>query len=83
MVHHRLSWVAAGLLFGALGCGRPDVGESCSNEGDPEECVEDALCAKDTAGKLTCLLICVDQADCPSGTNCNGTSGSRKVCQPK
>ncbi|MBI4953988.1 MAG: hypothetical protein HY908_18330 [Myxococcales bacterium] len=71
------------LACASLGCGRADVGDSCSKEGDLDECVDEALCAKDAKGELQCQLLCAVQADCPAGTNCNGTSGTLKVCQPK
>lgn len=69
-------------LLAACG-GGGSVGDACAKELDANECASGALCAKTSTGMLQCQQVCVAQADCPANTNCNGTSGTQKVCQPK
>lgn len=73
--------IVVALGLGACG-GSTAVGSPCTQEGDASECASGYLCAKETSGQLYCLLICVDQADCPDGTNCNGAKSDQKVCEP-
>jgi hypothetical protein len=67
------------------GCsGGNKIGESCTKQGDTNECVNDAVCAKDTANILKCLKICTSQADCQATESCNGVEGSSlKACRIK
>jgi hypothetical protein len=69
-------------LVAATACGGSGIGAACTTEGDTSECTRGALCAKNTSGALQCLQTCTQQGDCPSGTNCTGTAGTEKVCQP-
>jgi hypothetical protein len=66
-------------------CGGPgEIGDTCSTPGSREECIDDAVCEKLQEGDLQCLLVCVDQADCPEDFDCNGTSGTNiKSCHPQ
>jgi hypothetical protein len=68
------------VLLGA--CGAAEIGEACDAEADSDECVDGAFCAKTKAGNLQCMQVCVEQKDCPDKTECTGTKGSTKVCQP-
>ncbi len=78
------------LLFGpvvfaliAACSGRGDVGESCKTGGSTDECVSGSICSKTISGAQTCQKVCVDQKDCPTGTTCNGVTGSStKSCRP-
>jgi hypothetical protein len=71
------------ILAGVAACGGAgEVGEACDAEASAGECVDAAACAKTKAGALSCMKVCVDQADCPAATECTGTKGTTKVCQP-
>ena len=62
--------------------GKSDIGSSCATTGSTTECVDGAVCSKTLQGAQTCQKICNDQKDCPTGTTCNGLSGSVKSCRP-
>src|SRR5690242_6449035 len=71
-------------LVGLFACGAATIGDPCEMPGSTEECVEDAVCDTLKDGEVLCLLICQEQADCPSDFDCNGVSGSSlKACHPK
>ena len=75
---------AALVLVLILACGgRGDIGESCKTGGSTDECVAGSICSKTLSGAQTCQKVCVDQKDCPTGTTCNGVTGSStKSCRP-
>jgi hypothetical protein len=66
-----------------LGCGeKGSLGESCDTSGSLDECEEGTICTM-LNGTSTCYQICTDQAQCPTGWNCNGVPSSNiKSCQP-
>lgn len=65
-----------------VGCGRSGIGESCTNEGKIEECIDNAVCARDKAANKVCLKVCTDQNQCSSNETCNGGTGTIKACRP-
>lgn len=67
---------AATLLLALAACGGADLGEACDTSGSTDECVEDGVCGDRGDGSLTCLKLCTDKAQCASGEDCNGISGS-------
>ncbi len=67
----------------ALACGKTEVGDACDDEGKTDECVDNAVCAKDKAGATKCLKVCTEQAQCAATEECNGTTGSLKACRAK
>ena len=73
------------VLTTMVACGDSDIGESCEEEGRVDgECVEGAVCGKNTTGGLVCQKQCSSQADCSSDETCNGVSGSSlKGCRAK
>ena len=76
-------WMAA-LFVLCTGCGRGDVGEACDKSGDPDECVDEAICTKESETSTTCRRRCTDDAQCPATEKCNGVSATNiKSCQPK
>jgi hypothetical protein len=79
-------WLGPAFALGALmtfaACGAADIGESCSEEADSDECVDGAFCAKSKSGVLQCMRTCVSQSDCPADTECTGAKDTTKVCQP-
>lgn len=70
----------------ALGCGgEAALGEECDEEGgEVDVCEEGSICGSpDGSENLECLKVCDDQADCPSGYDCNGVASSNvKGCRP-
>ena len=71
------------ILAGVAACsGAGEVGESCEEEANADECVDGVACAKTKAGALQCMKVCTVQTDCPADTECTGTKGDTKVCQP-
>jgi len=83
----RFPSVLSGLLLSTLlACGgKAEVGEKCDTAGATTECADGAICTNDSGGgTFTCRKTCTEQAQCASGENCNGISGSSaKSCQPK
>ena len=77
------SQLVTSVLFGALAACGGDIGDDCDDEGDRDECVDEALCAKTKDGDLECMKLCTKQDDCPSTTECKGTPSDLKVCRPK
>lgn len=75
------------LLLGSIatwvGCGGKDLGESCDKEGSTDPCNDGLVCGKETDGTLRCQKQCTSQADCPTGQECNGMTGSLKGCRVK
>jgi hypothetical protein len=63
--------------------GAGEIGEACSKQSDPDECVDEAFCAKNKSAELECMQICTSQSDCPEKTECTGSKETIKVCQPK
>jgi hypothetical protein len=76
-------WLLAPVIFaGVAACsGAGEVGEACDQEARADQCVDGAACAKNKAGALQCMQICVAQTDCAANTECTGTTGTTKVCQ--
>ena len=67
-----------------LACGRADTGEACDTSGDTDECVDEAICTKDSNGATTCRKRCTDGSQCAANEHCNGVSSTNiKSCQPK
>ncbi len=84
-MHRPVALLFVSALIGLASCGGGpgDVGDFCSTPGSQEECIDGAVCDKLEDGDIQCLLVCVDQADCPDDFNCEGTSGtSVKSCHP-
>jgi hypothetical protein len=86
MKHILVSTVAFLVLTAMVaGCsGGNKIGESCTKQGDTNECVNGAVCTKDTANILKCLKTCTTQSDCQATESCNGVDGSSlKACRIK
>jgi hypothetical protein len=83
MIKTTLSVLAILCALTACGGSSAGVGDACTVENGSDQCTSDALCAKTSTGVLQCQQICVAQTDCPTNYNCNGTTGTQKVCQPK
>jgi hypothetical protein len=75
-----LSVLGVAALVAACSSGAA-VGEACTTEGDATECSDGATCAKNQAAVLECMQICTSKDECPTGTDCTGTTGPTKVCQ--
>jgi hypothetical protein len=72
----------ATMLFACSGGSK--IGESCTKTGATSECVEGAVCSKDTGGAVKCLKLCTAQTDCSGAESCNGVEGSSlKACRLK
>ncbi len=73
------------LVFAAVllvGCGPAEIGEECSTSNSVDECVDGAVCTKEST-QTVCRKLCTLPADCPDGTTCSGISGgSLHSCQP-
>ena len=83
-VRRAIVWASLTLTFAfALGCGAAEIGEQCDTSNSTDECVDGAVCTNEAGGINRCRKLCVEMADCPAGTSCNGISGgSNKSCQP-
>jgi hypothetical protein len=63
------SWTWLAWAVVAVGCGASEVGEECTEPGNPDECVEEAVCVRDDHGDVTCRRIarlgetCSNQGD--------------------
>jgi hypothetical protein len=77
----------AGVLAWLPACSsEAERGEVCEEAGAQEgECTEGNVCGKETdTSELKCLQVCTDQAQCPTGLECNGVEGSSvKACRLK
>lgn len=73
------SLLTIGLL---IACGSTaGLGESCTNEGATDGCIDGAVCGKGNSDKLVCMKMCKSQSDCPANSNCNGIKGDTKACR--
>ena len=71
-------------LILCIGCGRAATGEKCDTSGDPDECVDEAICTKEDNGATTCRKRCTDDSQCAMTEKCNGVSATNiKSCQPR
>jgi hypothetical protein len=82
MIDMKMWLVPAVVLL--IACGRGDTGEACDTSGDTDECVDEAICTKESSGATTCRKRCVDDSQCAMTEQCNGVSSTNiKSCQPK
>ncbi len=80
---HSIWAVTVFFVAFATACGKSGVGEACSKPGDTGECVDNAICTKDSSS-VVCRKLCKEQADCGPNESCNGVSGTNvKSCQPE
>ncbi len=59
------------VVLALVNCGHDDIGESCSHEGQVDDCVDGAVCAKNKGGELICEKRCNSFSDCSSTQECN------------
>lgn len=83
MMKDMKSWLLPAFTL-CLACGRADTGETCDTSGDTDECVDEAICTKDSNGATICRKRCTDDSQCAATEQCNGVSATNiKSCQPK
>lgn len=56
----------------------------CETEGSTAECPPDTVCKRIEGGPARCLLVCDDDGDCPTNSECNDVpdSDGLKGCEP-
>jgi hypothetical protein len=76
------------LLATVLACSsESEPGESCDRPGGTiDVCESGTVCGRPTekSNVLVCIFACIDDKDCPPGTDCKGVDGtSIKGCRGK
>jgi hypothetical protein len=56
----------------------------CEDEGSTSQCPEGSVCKRIEGGPASCLVICVEDRECPGNSECTGvpSSGGLSGCEP-